>query len=58
MKKGAYLYVCVILLPAALTSVAPLDVPLVPDTDLIMCPSEELSPLGKEEVPGMGGSLL
>lgn len=40
-----------------LSGVAPLDVLLVPHTDLIMCPREALSPVGKEEIPGVGGSL-
>lgn len=39
---------------AVLSGVAPSD---VPHTDLIMCPREALSPVGKEEIPGVGGSL-
>uniref|UniRef100_A0A3Q3WBK5 Uncharacterized protein n=1 Tax=Mola mola TaxID=94237 RepID=A0A3Q3WBK5_MOLML len=36
---------------------APLVVLRVPHTDLIMCPREVVSPVGKEEIPGVGGSL-
>lgn len=40
-----------------LSGVAPLDVLPVLCTDLIMCPREARSPVGKEEIPGVGGSL-
>lgn len=64
MKEGVYcmcvlFYLCVFQLWCCnvLTSIAPLDVPPVPHADLIMCPRDALSPVGKEEIPGVGGSL-
>lgn len=59
MKECVFFYLYFFLLwhCNVLSGVAPLDMLPAPHTDLIMCPSEALSPVGKEEIPGVGGSL-
>lgn len=58
MKEGLHcmcVLTCIYLI-CVLTSVVPLEVLLVPHADLIMCLMEApLSPVGKEEIPRLGG---